>query len=78
MNFVGSVGVPDNKLAVLRGGHQMSPVGGPVHGVDLGQVALEGALGLHELVLGNGLMCLLSDGADCIEKQKPNVSNAIP
>ena len=55
----------------------MSPVGGPVHGVDLGQVALEGALGLHELVLGNGLMCLLSDGADCIEKQKPNVSNAI-
>lgn len=42
----------------------MSTVGRPVHGVNLGEMALEGALGLHELVLGNGLVCLLGNGPD--------------
>lgn len=43
----------------------MSSVCGPVHGVDLGQMALEGALSLHELVSGNGFVSLLGDSADC-------------
>jgi len=47
VDFVGGVGVPDDELAILRRGHQMSSVGGPVHGVDLGQVAFECAFGLH-------------------------------
>lgn len=42
----------------------MSSVCGPVHGVDLGQMALEGALSLHELVSGNGFVSLLGDSAE--------------
>lgn len=40
VDLVGGVGVPDDQFAVLRGRHQMSPVGGPVHGVDLGEMSL--------------------------------------
>jgi hypothetical protein len=47
VDFVGGVGVPDDKLAILRGGHEMSPIGGPVHGVDFGEMAFEVATGLH-------------------------------
>lgn len=65
VDLVGGIGVPDDELAVLRGGNEMSAVGRPVHGVNLGEMALEGALGLHELVLGDGLVCLLGNGADC-------------
>lgn len=43
----------------------MSTVGRPVHGVNLGEMALEGALSLHELVLGDRLVCLLGNGPDC-------------
>lgn len=43
----------------------MSAVGGPVHGVNLGQMALERSLSLHQLVSGDRLVCLLCDGADC-------------
>lgn len=43
----------------------MSSVCGPVHGVNLGQMALEGALSLHELVSGDGFVGLLGDSADC-------------
>lgn len=35
MNFVGGVGIPDNELAVLRSGNEVSSVGRPVHGVNL-------------------------------------------
>lgn len=42
----------------------MSPVGRPMHRVDLGQVALERPLCLHQLVSGDGLMGLLSHGAE--------------
>lgn len=47
MDFVGRVGVPDDELPVLRGGNEMAPVGRPMHGVDLGQVALERAPRFH-------------------------------
>lgn len=47
VHLVGRVGVPDDELAVLRCGDQVPPVGGPVHSVDLGQMAFEGALRLH-------------------------------
>ena len=47
MDFVRGVGVPDNQLAVLRGGHQVSPVSRPMHSVDFGQMAFECSLGLH-------------------------------
>jgi len=42
-DFVGSPGVPDDQFAVLRRADQVSLVGSPVHGVDLAQMALEGA-----------------------------------
>lgn len=40
MDLVGGVCVPDNQFTVLRCGYQVSPVGGPVHSIDLGQVSL--------------------------------------
>jgi hypothetical protein len=64
VDLVGCVGVPDNELAVLGGGDEVPSVGGPVHGVDLGQMTLESAFRLHQLVLRDGLVSLLSDGAD--------------
>lgn len=64
MNLVRRVGVPDNQLAVLRGGHEVPAVCRPVHGVDLGEMPLEGALGLH-LEAREGLNSLLSDIANC-------------
>lgn len=41
MHLICCVGVPDDEFSVLRGRHEMSSIRGPVHGVDLGQVALE-------------------------------------
>lgn len=64
MDFVGGVGIPDDEFAVLGGGNEMSSIGGPVHGVNLGQVALEGSLGLHKLVSGDWLVGLLGDSTD--------------
>lgn len=66
MDLVGGVCVPDDELAVLRGRDEMSSVGGPVHGVDLCKMALEGALGLHGQAR-ESLDSLLSDIADWIE-----------
>lgn len=40
VDLVCSVGVPNDQFTILRGGHKVPPVGGPVHGVDLGQMAL--------------------------------------
>lgn len=64
MDFVCGVSIPDYQLAVLRGRDEMSPVGRPVHRVDLGQVALQRPLCLHQLVSGDGLMGLLRHSAD--------------
>lgn len=64
MDFVGGVCVPDDELAVLRCRNEMSAVGRPVHGINLGQVAFQGALSFHELVLGNWLVSLLGDNSD--------------
>ena len=41
----------------------MSPVGRPVHCVNLGKMALQRPLGLHKLVLGDGFMGLLGHSA---------------
>lgn len=67
MDFVGGVGVPDDELAVLRCRDEVSSVCRPMHGVNLGQVTLERPLGLHQLVLRDWLMSLLSDGAYWID-----------
>lgn len=60
VGLVGREGVPDEELAVLRGGDKVDLVRGPVHGVDLGEVALEraarpglGTAGQGALRLGN-------------------------
>ena len=47
VDLVGRVRVPDDELAVLRGRHQRSPVRGPVHGVDLGEMPLQRSSRLH-------------------------------
>lgn len=47
VDLVGGVGIPDDELAVLGGGDDVAGVGGPVEGVDLGEVALERAAGLE-------------------------------
>lgn len=39
MDLIGGVGVPDDELPVLGSGDQMSTVGGPVHRIDLRQMA---------------------------------------
>jgi hypothetical protein len=41
VHLVGGVRVPDDELAVLRRGDEVAAVSGPVHGVDLGQVAAQ-------------------------------------
>ena len=47
MNFVGSVRIPNNELAILRGRDEVATVSSPVHGVDLRKVTLERAARLH-------------------------------
>ena len=47
VDLVCCVGIPDDQLAVLRGRDEMAAVRRPVHGVDLGEMALEGALCFH-------------------------------
>jgi hypothetical protein len=47
VDLVRRVRIPDDELAILRRRDEMAAVGRPVHGIDLRQVALEGALGLH-------------------------------
>lgn len=39
VNLVCSIGVPNNQFTILRGRDKVPSVGGPVHGVDLGQMA---------------------------------------
>ena len=47
MDFIRGVGIPDDELAVLRGGNQVSPVSGPMHGIYLRQMALKNTPRLH-------------------------------
>lgn len=47
MDFVCGVCIPDDELAVLRCRDEVSPVGGPVHGIDFGEMSLERAFRLH-------------------------------
>lgn len=47
MDLVRRVRIPDDQLAVLRGGHQIPGVAAPVHGVDLGEMAAQGATRAH-------------------------------
>ena len=48
MDLVCGVGVPNDQFAVLRGGNEVSAICGPVHGVNLREMALEGASSAHE------------------------------
>lgn len=48
MDFVGSISVPYDEFAVLRGRDDVSLVVGPMHGVDLGQMSLERTPRLHD------------------------------
>lgn len=41
MDFVGGVGIPDDELAILRGGDKVSAIRRPVHGVDFCQMAFQ-------------------------------------
>jgi len=41
VGFVGREGVPDEETTVLRGGHEVDRVAGPVHGVNFGEVTFE-------------------------------------
>jgi hypothetical protein len=47
VHLVRRVGVPDDELPVLRGRDEVPLVLRPVHGVDLGEVALEGTSRTH-------------------------------
>lgn len=51
MDFVGGVGIPDDELSVLRGRDQVSPIGRPVHGINLCEMSLQGLARLHHLIL---------------------------
>lgn len=73
MDLVRGVGIPDDQLSVLRGRYQVSPVRRPVHGVDLGEMALEGFPGLHHLVLGQGLLLRFREIGHCsVRISKPS------
>ena len=65
MDLVRRVSVPDDELSVLRSGNEMSAVGRPVHGVDLGKMALKCTLGLHGKAR-QGLDAVAGDIADCM------------
>ena len=67
MDLVGGVGIPDDELSVLRGRDEMSAVRRPVHGVDLGEMALQGPLRLHGEAR-QGLDAVSGDIADCAQR----------
>ena len=67
VHLVGGVCIPDDELTVLRGGYEMSPVGRPVHRVDLGEMALESPLGPHAQ-RREGFCPLARNIADCNDK----------
>lgn len=66
MDFVCGICIPDDELAVLGGRNKMSPICGPMHGVNLCEMALQCLLCLHHLTLWDGLLLLLSNCSDWI------------
>ena len=48
VDLVGGVGIPDNELAILRCGDDMSVVGRPMHSVDLGKMTFESTTDSHD------------------------------
>lgn len=64
VDLVGGVCVPNDQLSILGGRDKMPSVGGPVHGVDLGQMTFEGPLRLHGHAR-EGLDSLLCYIANC-------------
>lgn len=66
MNFVAGICIPDNQLAILRRGNEVSSVSSPVHRVDLSQMAFEGLFRLQHLIPAEGVLETLSDVSDCM------------
>lgn len=64
MDFVCSVGIPDDKLSILRSRDEMTSVGRPVHSVDLGEMTLERPTGLHSDAR-QSVGLILRDLTDC-------------
>jgi len=62
--FICGVSIPDNQLTILGSGNEVSPISGPVHGIDLGEVALQCPLRLHQLISRDCLVRLLGYSAD--------------
>ena len=73
MNLVGGVSVPDDELSILRGGDEVTAVGGPVHSIDLGQMPLERPTRLHPDTR-QSLGLALCDLTDCSKERKRNMS----
>lgn len=48
MDLVGSIRIPDYQLAVLGGRDEMSTVGSPMHGINLGKMTAESAARAHD------------------------------
>ena len=67
VDLVGAVGVPDDQLTILRGRDEMSSVSRPMHSINLCEMALERALGLH-LQARERLGTLACDITDCDEE----------
>lgn len=48
VHFIGCVSVPNDEFSILRGGNEMSSVGGPMHGINFGEMASEGSSRTHD------------------------------
>lgn len=70
MDFVRGVGIPDDQFPVLRRGDQVAPVCGPMHRVNLGQMAFQSALRAHADA-GERLRLGLRDMTDCETTTRP-------
>lgn len=69
MNLVRGVGIPNDEFSILRGRNEVTTVGGPVHGVNLGQMPLERPARLHTDTR-QSLGLVLCDLTDCIMTMK--------
>jgi len=72
MNLVGGVSVPHDQFAVLRRRDDVPVIGRPMHGVDLGEVTLEGTSDAHDHA-GQGFD-FLSHRSDCRSQGQDRVS----
>ena len=73
MDLVGRIGVPDDELAILRSGNEVSTIGGPMHGVYLRQMTLEDTARFH-VNLGQGIGVALSNPADCERGESASIT----